>query len=71
MWRQTADRNSQRHSASAANAAREAVAAFREALKERTRERAPLKWASSFGGEALHLWSLPSGAAKSQWLRPL
>jgi tetratricopeptide (TPR) repeat protein len=33
----------------------EAVAAYREALKERTRERVPLDWAQSFGnqGEAL------------------
>jgi hypothetical protein len=27
----------------------EAVAAFREALKERTRERVPLEWAGTFG----------------------
>jgi hypothetical protein len=30
----------------------EAVAACREALKERTRERVPLDWARSFGGIA-------------------
>jgi hypothetical protein len=31
----------------------EAVAAYREALKERTRERVPLDWANSFGSEGV------------------
>ena len=33
----------------------EAVAAFREALKEGTRERVPLNWAGSFGNEGVAL----------------
>src|SRR5262249_17316457 len=33
----------------------EAIAAYREALKERTRERRPLEWASSFGNEGVAL----------------
>jgi hypothetical protein len=31
----------------------EAVAAFREALKERTRERVPLQWAMSLGNQGV------------------
>jgi hypothetical protein len=34
---------------------KEAVVAYREALKERTREGAPLEWATSFGGEGVAL----------------
>ena len=33
----------------------EAVAAYREALKERTRERVPLDWAENFGNEGVAL----------------
>jgi tetratricopeptide (TPR) repeat protein len=36
----------------------EAVAAYREALKERTRERVPLNWAISFGNEGIALMLL-------------
>jgi len=36
----------------------EAVAAYREALKEQTRERAPLDWARSFGSEGVTLMLL-------------
>ena len=36
----------------------EAVAAYREALKERTRERVPLEWATSFGNEGVALMLL-------------
>jgi hypothetical protein len=36
----------------------EAVAAYREALKERTRERVPLAWAGSFGNEGIALMLL-------------
>ena len=36
----------------------EAVAAYREALKERTRERVPLDWATSFGNEGVALMLL-------------
>jgi len=34
------------------------VAAFRDALKERTRERVPLDWAMSFGNEGVALMLL-------------
>jgi hypothetical protein len=33
----------------------EALAAYREALKERTRERVPLQWAMSFGNQGVVL----------------
>ena len=36
----------------------EAVVAYREALKERTRERVPLDWARSFGNEGVALMLL-------------
>jgi hypothetical protein len=36
----------------------EAVTAYREALKERTRERVPLQWAMSFGNEGITLMHL-------------
>ena len=36
----------------------EAVAAYREALKEQTRERVPLQWARSFGNEGIALMLL-------------
>jgi hypothetical protein len=36
----------------------EAVAAFREALKERTHERVPLQWARSFSNEGIVLMLL-------------
>ena len=36
----------------------EAVAAYRDALKERTRERVPLDWAMSFGNEGVALMVL-------------
>jgi hypothetical protein len=36
----------------------EAVVAYREALKERTRERVPLAWAASFGSEGIVLMIL-------------
>jgi hypothetical protein len=36
----------------------EAVAAYRDALKERTRERVPLDWAASFGNEGVSLMLL-------------
>jgi hypothetical protein len=36
----------------------EAVVAYREALKERTRERVPLDWARSFGSEGVTLMIL-------------
>jgi tetratricopeptide (TPR) repeat protein len=36
----------------------EAVAAFREALKEWTRERAPLQWAMSYGNQGVALMHL-------------
>ncbi len=34
------------------------MTAFREALKERTRERVPLQWATSFGNEGVALMLL-------------
>jgi hypothetical protein len=42
-------------SARAAAKLEEGVAAFREALKEWTRERVPLDWAMSFGNEGVAL----------------
>jgi hypothetical protein len=36
----------------------EAVIAYREALKERTRERTPLDWATSFGNEGITMMLL-------------
>jgi hypothetical protein len=36
----------------------EAVAVFREALKERTRERVPIDWAMSFGNQGVALMFL-------------
>jgi hypothetical protein len=36
----------------------EAVVAYREALKEQTRERVPLQWARSFGNEGIALMLL-------------
>jgi hypothetical protein len=36
----------------------EAVAAYREALKEQTHERVPLRWARSFGNEGIALMLL-------------
>jgi hypothetical protein len=40
----------------------EAVAAFRDALKERTRERVPLDWAMSFGNQGVALMFLAERA---------
>jgi hypothetical protein len=36
----------------------QAVAAYREALKERTRQRVPLQWATSFGNQGVALMLL-------------
>jgi hypothetical protein len=36
----------------------QAIAAYREALKERTRERVPLAWAASFGDQGITLLRL-------------
>jgi hypothetical protein len=43
----------------------EAVAAYRDALKERTRERVPLDWAMSFGNEGMSLTLLAERRANA------